>query len=345
MSTKAVSWVIHQVRVEPVTKMVLVSIAENADEYGIAWPSQSTMARSACVSVATVKRKLKTLEESGVISVRRNRVGKHKTMNKYRLHLEKTFDLLPKTTVSASSESDIDPDFEGINLTPSNISPDGIEGVSLSPLKVSERALQPIEGVTGDTFKGVTGELRTTMEPSLNPSNNITTTESHPVFDIPTSRTKVTMSLQWRPSDHVFDQLKTMRAIDRDFAEDQLPGFQTYHMGTENRQGAFDSSFLKHVIHNSESDKGKPSKLPDDWEPDQVTIQRLRTQGVDPSFIWEAATSFSMYWRERNEARHGWNSVFYNSCLSFWRGGSQSKSLAVGGQSTLERFTDRSWAE
>lgn len=347
MSTKAVSWVLHQVRVEPITKMILVTLAENADEYGVAWPSQTTMARSACVSVITVKRKMKVLEAAGVLSVRRNRVGKNKTKNKYRLHLEKSFDLMPESTVSPSSEAELDPDFEGIQEIPLNEQPKQIESISEIPLKVSERDQRSAEGISGETFKGISCDTRTTSKPPLTPSNNITTTEEHPVFSNTNidKRSKITISLDWRPSDHVFDQLLMTRGIDREFAEAQIPGFVIYHNGASNRQGAFDSSFLKHVIYNSENQKTKPKPLPWDWQPDQATIQKLHAEGLGTDFIWDAATSFAMYWSERKEARHSWNSQFFQSCLSHYRKLSQGTGLAVSQQSTLERFTDRTWAE
>ncbi|MDX1489713.1 MAG: DnaT-like ssDNA-binding domain-containing protein [Pseudohongiellaceae bacterium] len=354
MSTKAVSWVLHHVRVEPITKMILVAMAENADENGVCWPRQSITAEKACVSLSTVKRKLKALEQAGVISVIRRKVGKHKTWNKYRLKVEQCFDLLNKPTVSPSSAENSAAEFESVRLTPSKTGKTQNEGVSLTPLKVSQRAVQEFEGVTGDTFKGVTGDLQTISKPSVSNSNNDnTTTEDYSVFEqssIPAHRRKFPMTPDWTPSDHVFDQLRMSRGVDREFALEHLPSFVTFHHGHEFSQSHFDAKYLRHVIHHFDRMKAQgatPEPIPEYWEPDQLTTRRLIDKGVSLAFLSAAIEEFRAYWRERGASDAAWNSKFANRCLQLWNDRATGTGLALAGTSdtAVQRFTDRSWAD
>jgi len=355
MSTKAVSWVLHQVRVEPITKMILVAMAENADEQGVCWPSQSKTAEKACVSLATVKRKIKWLEQQGVISVIRRRVGSHKTQNKYRLKLEQPFNLMDNVPVQVSS----DPDFDSVSVTPSNKPAPENDSVSLTPSIVSESTPQRFEGVTCDTIDSVTGDTQ---------NRHLTTTGSNPsaattheaVFDRQSvdRRKRVTMHPGWRPSETVFEQLMLNRPIPREFIDEQLPGFVLYHDQAEDRQAAFDARFHKHVIHNWETQRADPKPIPSNWVPDSNTVLKLRQQGIPEEFIDERAVEFVMYWLEDGSPARGWQAKFFEAVLRYWnRALSQTGSGAAGALAvrnatsevslarTIERMTDRSWAE
>jgi hypothetical protein len=354
VSTKAVSWVLHHVRVEPITKMILVAMAENADETGVCWPSQSTTADKACVSLATVKRKIKWLEQQGVISVVRRRVGSHKTQNKYRLKLEQPFNLLDSEPVRPSS----DPDFDSVSVTPSNKQISENDGVSLTPSIVSERPIQPVEGVTGDTIDSVTCDTQNRHLTTTGSKPSAATTPESVFHRQPVDRRKrVTMHAGWRPSESVFEQLMFNRPMNRDFIEDQIPGFVLYHDQTEDRQAAFDARFHKHVIHNWESSRSDPRPIPSSWVPDGDTVTRLRQQGIPEDFIEERAVEFVMYWREAGTPSLGWQAKFYDAVMRVWNralsqtGSGTAGALAVRNATsevslarTIERMTDRSWA-
>lgn len=346
MSTLCVSWVLHQVRVEPITKMILVAMAENADEYGVAWPSQRTLAKGACVSLPTVKRKLKVLEDAGVIAVRRNRVGKHKTMNKYRLMLEQSFNLLDEEVIEDKEAEGLDPDFEGITVIPTEQGPENPNSISVTPSKVSDRHLQTVEGITCDTFKGITRDPRTTMEPPLKP-NNSTAAGSADVFAVrkQAGQDRIELTMDWRPSEHIVETLKVTRGIDPDFCEDCLPDFVIYHGGKQDRQGAFDAKFRSHVLRNHEMRKHEPKPLPAGWQPDQQTIQRLVLAGVAVDFIWDVLPEFDLYWRERGTPEHGWNAKYYAHVTRSWQQRSTQMAAERLRDKPLDRMGDRSWAE
>lgn len=78
-------WVYAQ-RAPALAKAVLVNLAWHANDQGIAWPSQTTMAKECDMSVSAVKRHLHTLEGLGLIG-REVRVREHRVndANRYQL--------------------------------------------------------------------------------------------------------------------------------------------------------------------------------------------------------------------------------------------------------------------
>lgn len=60
MSIRAMNWA-WQVELEPSSKLLLLALADIADDKGLAWPSVSTLARKSCVSVRTAQRVLRQL--------------------------------------------------------------------------------------------------------------------------------------------------------------------------------------------------------------------------------------------------------------------------------------------
>ena len=367
MSTKAVSWALHNVRIEPVAKMVLVSMAEPADENGVCWPSQKFLADSSGVHVNTVKRKVKWLQENGIISVLRRRVGVHKTKNKYRLHIESSYNLLDKTTVQPSS----DPDFDSTTEVPSNNEADSTrevpstDGDSTSevPSKVPERDLQSVEGTTSGTFKGTTCGTRNHHITTTNSNSTATTTGEHPIFTqakMSAKQDQVTMNPTWLPSEHVFSML-ALRSIGEEFAREQIDGFVLFHNGKSDRQGAFDSKFLNHVIHHWERAKTAARPMPADWKPDMDTVNRLGFLGIHGDFIRERLHEFVTYWQESGQSKIGWNAKFYDSVTTAWNKKVHAHQQTPGGQAVSQtasqidagrkadqligKLTDRSWAE
>lgn len=61
MSWKATAWAIQQITGSSARKVLLLALANYADEQGVCWPSQETLARNTEQSVDTVQRQLKNL--------------------------------------------------------------------------------------------------------------------------------------------------------------------------------------------------------------------------------------------------------------------------------------------
>lgn len=60
----------------PMAKAVLISLADNANDHGVCWPSQPTIAARVCLSERTVRNAIKRLEEAGYLVADRSN-GRH----------------------------------------------------------------------------------------------------------------------------------------------------------------------------------------------------------------------------------------------------------------------------
>lgn len=76
MSIKAMNWAWEQ-NLPPGSKLVLMALADNADDQGYCWPKIKTIAAKCCVSERTAQRLVKDLLDSGLlkISARFNALG------------------------------------------------------------------------------------------------------------------------------------------------------------------------------------------------------------------------------------------------------------------------------
>lgn len=92
MSIWAVNWAFHTEVAPPVHKLVLVALANFADDEDLAWPHVETLAGMASVSTRTVQRALKALEAAGLIERSMGlaagaRGGLRRTNSVYRLNV------------------------------------------------------------------------------------------------------------------------------------------------------------------------------------------------------------------------------------------------------------------
>lgn len=86
MSISALTWARGQTTGGPAAKLVLMAVADFADENGVAWPSQKMLAEVTEQSVDTVQRYMRRLEQRGLLWRRKSRHddGRHKAD---RIHL------------------------------------------------------------------------------------------------------------------------------------------------------------------------------------------------------------------------------------------------------------------
>ena len=90
MSVKALTWAFEQ-PISATEKVVLLALADHANEHGLCWPSVSTLMKRANVGERTVQRAIQSLEEGGFITrERRSRENGSDTSNLYRLMFERT---------------------------------------------------------------------------------------------------------------------------------------------------------------------------------------------------------------------------------------------------------------
>jgi hypothetical protein len=106
MSIKAMHWAWEQ-RLPPSLKLVLMALADAADDAGQCWPSLRTLAAKCCVSERTVQRVMKDFERMGLLLVtRRFTADGRQTSNAYRLDLQKHPDKLSPSPAGCRGEGD-----------------------------------------------------------------------------------------------------------------------------------------------------------------------------------------------------------------------------------------------
>lgn len=89
MSIRVMS-LVWETQLSMVEKMVLLAIADAANDEGLAWPSHSTLAKKCGAVRGTIKNALDRLRDHGVLSFeRRCREDGSKTSHLYRINLEK----------------------------------------------------------------------------------------------------------------------------------------------------------------------------------------------------------------------------------------------------------------
>lgn len=61
------------------------------------------------------------------------------------------------------------------------------------------------------------------------------------------------------------------------------------------------------------------SVIASDWRPGTEILKQLKQQGIPDSFAEESLPEFVRYWRDRNEAHHGWDSKYQKWVVRRWR--------------------------
>lgn len=136
MSVKAVSWVLDDLQgLKPGPSLVMLALADFADERASCFPGRERIAGRARCSVRSVSNYLRELEELGLISVERRTYSDghgriRRTSNRYILHLERTYSTedakfapskeMPGSNESANSAPTI---IEGANSPVSKVQP------------------------------------------------------------------------------------------------------------------------------------------------------------------------------------------------------------------------------
>ena len=90
MSFDAMSWAVKQNCATPTAKLILLLIANYADEKHSAFPSKDHLAKQANCDERTIRRALRSLEDQGLISVeQRHDANGKQSSNRYILSLDK----------------------------------------------------------------------------------------------------------------------------------------------------------------------------------------------------------------------------------------------------------------
>lgn len=138
------------------------------------------------------------------------------------------------------------------------------------------------------------------------------------------NRKPVAMNSQWAPAEHTLDYLKQLE-IDEQFIAECVPEF--VHKWIEN--GSYRSNwgdlFSQHVSNQwAHFQQGiTPNKVAslvsNQWQPSTECLELLLQQCEMPlEFIQAQIPEFVLYWRNRAEAKHSWDSVFIRHLKFVW---------------------------
>ncbi len=121
-------------------KLVLLKLADNANDQGYCWPSYQNVADYCEMGRSTVKAHIRALEKAGFLSVIERNGGK--SSNKFQLHISKGEQTEREvTTRSESNPVKIEP---GQDLTPTRSGSAPLPGQDLTPEPITEPVIEPV---------------------------------------------------------------------------------------------------------------------------------------------------------------------------------------------------------
>ncbi|NNL56952.1 MAG: hypothetical protein HKO71_04320 [Pseudomonadales bacterium] len=170
------------------------------------------------------------------------------------------------------------------------------------------------------------------------------------------------MQTGWQPSLDAIEILLRM-GINQNFIDDAVPEFVLYWQERGDAQTTWNSKFVTQVkrqwaryTHALKHDT-EPVPMRDGWQPDHEVFDVLAIANIDQEFARQLIPEFMMYWRDKNELHHSWNTKFLQYVKHQWsrnyqakeqsnhaRAGQTGEKRRTRDRTLLEDLTDRSWA-
>jgi hypothetical protein len=159
------------------------------------------------------------------------------------------------------------------------------------------------------------------------------------------------MNSTWRPSGEALSILENA-GVNSSFMEDSIPEFVLYWKERGLITSTWNTKFIAHIRRQwakftlAVENDPTPRLIPTDYEPSPACFEVLQMANIDESFASEQIREFILYWQDRKEAHPSWNTKFLQHVKYKWAHHQQSNLPSTQQvQNTIERFTDRSWAE
>lgn len=95
MSGKVVGWAMEQTTGSPSAKLILVKLADNANEDGYCWPSVALIMRHTELSERAVRGHLKGLADAGLITIEGRVTARGQATNGYQLNIPRQVTIRP----------------------------------------------------------------------------------------------------------------------------------------------------------------------------------------------------------------------------------------------------------
>ena len=174
-----------------------------------------------------------------------------------------------------------------------------------------------------------------------------------------------TMSAEWWPSVDATGILENS-GISRSFIEDAVPEFVLYWRERGVTHGAWNTKFIEHIRRQwakfsaSFGFDDTPKPIPEGWEPSVDCYEILELAEIDEEYARSRIPEFVMYWRDSQQVKSSWNTVFLQYIKQNWAkqlnklasseiSYAENQSVVGSSQQRIkERFqqiSDRSWAE
>ena len=151
----------------------------------------------------------------------------------------------------------------------------------------------------------------------------------------------------WQPSPDAIEILERM-GISHNFIDDAVAEFVLYWQERSEPQTTWNSKFVSHVkrqwarfTHTLKHDT-EPRPINENWVPDHEVFDVLAIANIDSQFARELIPEFVLFWRDKNELHHSWNTKFLQHVKYRWARRNTAQPGAKG--DAFERLTDRSWA-
>lgn len=182
----------------------------------------------------------------------------------------------------------------------------------------------------------------------------------HPFMD---KKQNQPMTIDWQPGEHTVQYLCESCAVDEGFVRETVAEFIHKWMEKKAYHAEWGNEFAKHVLGQwrfvqAGIERNPTARLIDNhWKPSEDCISVLTQQaGIDAKFIQANIPEFVLYWKNRNEARHSWDTSFIRHIKYLWSKNNLPQSQGYEGQqgnnrptstrsrSLTDDLSDTSWA-
>jgi len=129
MSIKALNWALEIQVGDSLSKLILMAIANYADEHAVAWPSHGKLAEDCEMSTATVKRRIAQLEEQGLLVTFRAWMDEHGVRNRDGRGRETSKEIrlnLARTAAAPTRAPEPESEEEGVHTAPPPVTNEGV---------------------------------------------------------------------------------------------------------------------------------------------------------------------------------------------------------------------------
>lgn len=133
----------------------------------------------------------------------------------------------------------------------------------------------------------------------------------------------IAIQQEWQPSIDAIEILERM-GIHKNFIIDAIPEFILYWRERGDSQNTWNSKFVAHTKRqwarytNTLKHDTEPRPISEQWRPDEEVFEVLTLANIDREFAVNLVAEFVMYWRDRGELHHSWNTKFLQYVKYQW---------------------------